>query len=145
MRDFWENYHGNIEKTAQNRDFPDETLEIPEKELPPKPNSPKIGNLQEFLQRNDVKNKQLLGILQETAQKRKENADISQQIHEKSELSLKKQGLSEQLLLKVANFSIFIDFYGIFLDSRERTADFLEDFATFSTKPRKSRRNAGNC
>lgn len=79
------------------------TLTIPEKELPAKPNQSHMESLKDFLQKNEVKNKELLNIMKETALKTEEEKPmiLENETFKKAEASLKKSGVSEKLLAKV--------------------------------------------
>ena len=72
---------------------------IPEKELPPKPNQAPVEKLKDFLEKSQLKNKQLMEIMKETALKSDQKPDLLENSVEV--LNLKKSGLSETLLAKV--------------------------------------------
>ena len=81
---------------------------IPEKELPPKPNQRNVESLKDFLQRNELKNKELMNIMRETAFKNEpKQSFIETEENKKAEAKLKKSGISEGLLAKVINFKTF--------------------------------------
>lgn len=85
---------------------------IPEKELPTKPNQKNVESLKDFLQRSEqLKNKELMTIMKETALKTEQQNEtfIENEDQKKFESSLKKNGISENLLAKVLIFSIRSD------------------------------------
>ena len=82
---------------------------IPEQELPAKPNHARIEPLRDFLQKSEIKNKELFNIMKETALKNEQKPIILESEEtKKAEIMLKKNGLSEQLLMKVHIINQFI-------------------------------------
>jgi len=74
---------------------------IPEQELPAKPNQ-KIESLIDFLPKSEIKNPNLFNIMKETALKNQQKPLILEtEEMKKAENIFKKNGLSEQLLMKV--------------------------------------------
>ena len=69
-----------------------------------------MESLKDFLQRSDLKNKELMNIMKETALKNETSQTfIETEENKKVEATLKKNGISESLLAKVHLFNLMVN------------------------------------